>query len=161
MGVVTVRVFCVLTGSLTSTLYVREMAPPFNVVMRATGEYTTMCMVGKSPDTLQTLPQGPSRLKLEGWYAFLSYGFPGEMEFSPTSSQYPAQSRVAARAGFGDEWEKTMRNAFSPMLRCVTKMLPIIIRRCIYWCKSGDMEVQSISKHKRSPMQVLTSANVS
>ena len=29
------------------------------------------------------------------------------MEFSPTSSSYPAQSHVAARAGFGDEWEKT------------------------------------------------------
>ena len=37
----------------------------------------------------------------------ISHGFPGEMEFSPTSSPYPAQSRVAARAGFGDEWEKT------------------------------------------------------
>ena len=73
MRVVTVRVFCVLTGSLTSTLYVREMAvmaPPFNVVMRATGEYTTMCVVGESPDTLQALPQGPSRLALEGRYAF-------------------------------------------------------------------------------------------
>ena len=52
----------------------------------------------------------------------ISHGFPGEMEFSPTSSPYPAQSRVAARAGFGDEWEKThlswktMWNAFSPML---------------------------------------------
>ena len=40
MMVVTARVFCVLTGSFTSALYVREMAPPFNVVMRATGEYT-------------------------------------------------------------------------------------------------------------------------
>ena len=70
MRVVTVRVFCVLTGSLTSTLYVREMAPPFNVVMRATGEYTTMCVVGESPDILQALPQGPSRLALEGRYAF-------------------------------------------------------------------------------------------
>ena len=30
------------TCSFTATLYVREMAPPFNVVMRATGEYTTM-----------------------------------------------------------------------------------------------------------------------
>ena len=45
-----------------------------------------------------------------------------EMEFSSTCSPYPAQSRVAARAGFGDEWEKThlsrntMWNAFSPML---------------------------------------------
>ena len=44
------------------------------------------------------------------------------MEFSPMSSPYPAQSRVPARAGFGDEWEKThlswktMWNAFSPML---------------------------------------------
>ena len=28
----------------------------FNMVMRATGEYTTMCVVGVSPDTLQTLP---------------------------------------------------------------------------------------------------------
>ena len=60
MRVVTVRVFCVLTGSITSTLHVREMAPPFNVVMRATGratgEYTTMCVVGESPDTLQALP---------------------------------------------------------------------------------------------------------
>ena len=37
----------------------------------------------------------------------ISHDFPGEMEFSPTSSPYPAQSRVAARAGFGDEWEKT------------------------------------------------------
>ena len=35
----------------------------------------------------------------------ISHGFPGDMEFSPTSSPYPAQSRVAARAGFGDEWE--------------------------------------------------------
>ena len=61
MRVVTVRVFCVLTGSLTSTLYVREMAPPFNVAMRPTGEYTTMCVVGESPDTLQALPHGPSR----------------------------------------------------------------------------------------------------
>ena len=52
----------------------------------------------------------------------ISHGFPGEVEFSPTSSPYPAQSRVAARAGFGDEWQKThlswktMWNAFSPML---------------------------------------------
>ena len=37
----------------------------------------------------------------------ISHGFPGEMEFSPTSSPYPAQSRYAARAGFGDKWEKT------------------------------------------------------
>ena len=37
----------------------------------------------------------------------ISHDFPGEMEFSPTSSPYPAQSRVAARAGYGDEWEKT------------------------------------------------------
>ena len=28
-----------------------EMAPRFNVVMRATGEYTTMCVVRESPDT--------------------------------------------------------------------------------------------------------------
>ena len=55
------------------------------------------------------------------------------------SSPYPAQSRAAARAGFGDNWEKThiswktMYNAFSLTLRCVAKMLPIIIRRCIYW----------------------------
>ena len=70
MRVVTVRVFCVIIGSLTSTLYVSEMAPPFNVGMRATGEYTTMCVVGGSPYTLQALPQGPSRLALEGRYAF-------------------------------------------------------------------------------------------
>ena len=57
MRVVTVRVFCVLTGSLTPTLYVREMAPPFNVVMRATGEYTT------------SIAKRPSRLALEGRYA--------------------------------------------------------------------------------------------
>ena len=56
MRVVTARVSCVLTGSFTSTLYVREMAPPFNVVMRPTGEYTTMCALGESPDTLQVLP---------------------------------------------------------------------------------------------------------
>ena len=37
----------------------------------------------------------------------ISHGFPGEMEFSPTSSSYPVQSRIAAWAGFGDEWEKT------------------------------------------------------
>ena len=61
MRVVTARVLCVLTGSFTSTLFVREMAPPFNVVMRATGEYTTMCVVGEFPDTLQA-----SRLALEG-----------------------------------------------------------------------------------------------
>ena len=36
MRVVTARVFAVLTGSFTSTLYVREMALPYNVVMRAT-----------------------------------------------------------------------------------------------------------------------------
>ena len=29
------------------------------------------------------------------------------MEFSPTSSPYPAQSSVAVKARFGDEWEKT------------------------------------------------------
>ena len=52
----------------------------------------------------------------------ISHGFPGDMEFSPTSSPYPAQSCVAVRAGFGDEWEKThlswktMWNAFSPIL---------------------------------------------
>ena len=64
------RVFNVHTDSFTSTLYVRDMAPPFNVVMRATGEYTTMCVLGESPDTMQALPQGPSRLALEGRYAF-------------------------------------------------------------------------------------------
>ena len=37
----------------------------------------------------------------------ISDGFPGAIEFSPMSSPYPAQSCVAARAGFGDEWEKT------------------------------------------------------
>ena len=36
-----------------------------------------------------------------------THQFPGEMEFSPTSSPYPAQSRVAARIGFDDECEKT------------------------------------------------------
>ena len=36
------------------------MAPPFNVVMRATGEYTTMCVVRESPVTQQALPQGLS-----------------------------------------------------------------------------------------------------
>ena len=51
MRVITARVLCVLTGSFTSTLHVLEMAPPFNVVMRATGEYTTMCVVRESPDT--------------------------------------------------------------------------------------------------------------
>ena len=60
MRVVTARVCCVLTGSFTSTLYVLEIAPPFNVVMRATGEYTTMCVVRESPDTQQSLPQGLS-----------------------------------------------------------------------------------------------------
>ena len=86
------------------------------------------------------------------WYAFHMI-FQERWEFSPpTSSPYPpAQNRVAARAGFGDEWEKThlswktMWNAFSPMLRCVDKMLPIIIRRCIYWggewWQSGEMEI--------------------
>ena len=63
--------FCILTGgSLTPTLYVREMAPPFNVVIRATGKYTPCAWWGESPDTLQSLPQGPSRLALEGRYAF-------------------------------------------------------------------------------------------
>ena len=68
MRVVTARVFCILTGSFTSTLYVREMAPPFNmlsVVTRATEEYTTMRVVGESPDTLQALPhglEGPAQL---------------------------------------------------------------------------------------------------
>ena len=36
------------------------------------------------------------------------------------------------------------------MLRCVAKMLPIIIRRCIYryWCQSGEMEISpTCSKH--------------
>ena len=66
MRMVTARVFCVLTGSFTSTLYVRDMAPQFNVVMRETGEYTTMCVVGESPDTLHALPQGPSGPALEG-----------------------------------------------------------------------------------------------
>ena len=66
MRVVTARVFCVLTGYFTSALYVREMAPPFNVVMRATGEHTTMCVVGEFSDTLQASPHGPSRLALEG-----------------------------------------------------------------------------------------------
>ena len=55
----------------------------------------------------------------------------------------------SGEAGFGDEWEKThfswktMWNAFSPMLSCVAKMLPIIMRRCIcmYWCQSGEMEI--------------------
>ena len=61
MRVVTARVFCVLTGSFTSILYVREMAPPYNVAMRATGEYTTMCVVGESPYTLQALPHGLER----------------------------------------------------------------------------------------------------
>ena len=83
------------------------MAPPFNVVMRATGEYTTMCVVGESPDTLQTLPQGLSRLALEGWYGFHMV-FQERWSFLPRAhSPYPAQSRVAARAGFCDEWEKT------------------------------------------------------
>ena len=53
MRVVTVRVFCVLTGSLTSTLYVRKMAPPFNVVtqvMRAT-ENTLPCAWWGNPLT--------------------------------------------------------------------------------------------------------------
>ena len=27
------------------------------------------------------------------------------------------------------------------MLRCVAKILPIIIRRCIYWCQSAEMEI--------------------
>ena len=39
---------------------------------------------------------------------------------------------------------KTMWNGFSPMhatVRCVAKMLPIIMRRCIYWCQSGAMEI--------------------
>ena len=77
------------------------------VVMRATGEYTTMCVVGESPDTLQTLPQGPSRLALEGWYGFHMV-FQERWSFLPRAhSPYPAQSRVAARAGFCDEWEKT------------------------------------------------------
>ena len=40
--------------------FVLEMAPPFNVAMRATGEYTTMCVVRESPDTQQALPQGLS-----------------------------------------------------------------------------------------------------
>ena len=61
MSVVTASVFCVLTGSFTSTLYVREMALPFNVmnvVMRATGEYTPCAWWGESPDTIQALPHG-------------------------------------------------------------------------------------------------------
>ena len=33
----------------THRFFVREMAPPFNLVRRATGEYTTMCVVGESP----------------------------------------------------------------------------------------------------------------
>ena len=41
------------------------------------------------------------------WKICISHGFPEEMGFSPTSSPYPAQSRVAARARFGDELEKT------------------------------------------------------
>ena len=32
------------------------------MVMRDTGEYTTMCVVGESPDTLQALPHGLSSL---------------------------------------------------------------------------------------------------
>ena len=68
------------------------------------------------------------------------------MEFSPTSSQYPSQSRVAARAGFCDEWEKTpslMENHEKCIFSRVNMamLLPIIIRRCIYWCQSAEMEI--------------------
>ena len=97
----------------------------------------------------------------------ISHGFPGEMEFSPTSSQYPAQNRVAARAGFCDEWEKTpslletMRNAFSPMLRCVAKILPIIIRRCIYWCQSAEMEISPTCLYRSLAAQRSTGEQVS
>ena len=66
MRVVTARVFCVLTGYFTSTLYVREMAPPFNMVMQATGEYTIMCVVEESPVTLQALPHGLDQLSSPG-----------------------------------------------------------------------------------------------
>ena len=90
MRVVTARVFCVLTCSFTSTLYVREMAPPFNVVMRATGEYTTMCVVGKSPDTLQALPHRPSRLALEG----TSSTHPGRTEVIHLLSSTCQQAQV-------------------------------------------------------------------
>ena len=61
------------TAHISKGVYVREMAPPFNVVMRPTGEYTTMCVVGESPDTLQVLPhinhmpalEGPAQLTRE------------------------------------------------------------------------------------------------
>ena len=134
MRVVTVRVFCVLTGSLTATLYVREMAQPFNVGMRATGEYAT------------SIATRPSRLALEGRYAFHMV-FQERWSFLPRahsilhrSALWRGQDFVTSGRKLHLSW-KTMRNSFSPMLRCVAKILPIIIRRCIYWCQSGEMEI--------------------
>ena len=85
------------------------MAPPFNVVMRATGEYTIMCVVGESPDTLQAMPQGPSRLALEGRYAFhmCLCGMPWillhDMHFTSShSSPNPALAATRLWAGYGE-----------------------------------------------------------
>ena len=70
-----------------------------------------------------------------------------DIHFSSTSSPYPAQSHAAARAGFGDEWEKPIspgkpcKMHFLSCYAVLSKMLPIIIRRCIYRCKSGEMEI--------------------
>ena len=44
-------------------------------------------------------------------------------------------------------WEKTPsllenhEKCIFSMLRCVAKILPILIRRCIYWCQSAEMEI--------------------
>ena len=64
-----------------------------------------MSAVGESPDTIQALPQGPSRLALEGRYAFHMV-FQERWEFSPTRhhilprAAYPAQNTVLPEALF-------------------------------------------------------------
>ena len=44
------------------------MAPPLNVVMRATGEYTTMCVVGESPDIATQAQLTREELRLLTFY---------------------------------------------------------------------------------------------
>ena len=44
------------------------------------------------------------------------------MEFSPTSSQYPAQSRVAARTGFCDKWD-----AYRPSSASLEGLLAMLV----------------------------------
>ena len=60
------------------------------------------------------------------------------MEFSPTSSPDPAQRRVATRAGFGDEWEKTHIS----WKQCEMHFLPCYIT---YFAQKPDLQQQTDS----------------